>query len=82
MPIAECSDIHGPVCTRVRPRLTRIESQSRDKAQLVWRDDPSDPLNSGLRKAREAARGANEQGQCWASHDVLFANCRRPAQSR
>jgi protein-disulfide isomerase len=41
---------------------------------LVFRDDPIDQLYPGARKAHEEARCANEEGKCWAYHDLLFAN--------
>jgi protein-disulfide isomerase len=70
----ECSDFHCPFCTRLLPTLAQLESQDGDNVKLVFRDDPIDQLHPAARKAHEAARCADEQGQFWADHDMRFAN--------
>jgi len=52
----------------------RHTCQGAGNVKLVFGDYPIDQLHPGARKAHEAARCANEQGQFWAYHDVLFAN--------
>ncbi len=62
--IVEFSDFHCPFCQRVLPTLSQVESQYSDKVRLVFRDFPIDNLHPAARKADEAARCANEQGEC------------------
>jgi protein-disulfide isomerase len=71
--IVEFSDFHCPFCKRVVPTLAQLETQYGDKVKLIFRDFPIDQLHPGARQAHEAARCAQEQGMCWASHDALCA---------
>jgi protein-disulfide isomerase len=72
--IVEFSGFDWPLCKRVLPTLTQLESQYGNNVKPVFRDDPIDQLHPGAHKAHEAARCANEQEKFWAYHDVLFSN--------
>ncbi len=60
--------------TRVVPTLAQIETPYGDRVKLVLRDYPIDQLHPQARQAHEAARCAQAQGTCWASHEALCAH--------
>jgi protein-disulfide isomerase len=71
--LVEFSDFECPYCRRAVPVLKQILSRYPDQVRLVWKDFPL-PMHASARPAAEAAQCANEQGQFWAYHDVLFRN--------
>jgi len=48
--------------------------QYKDKIRLIWKDYPERDINSGSFSAAVAGRCAEEQGQFWPFHDLLFEN--------
>lgn len=71
--IVEFSDFQCPYCRSVVDTLRRIETEYANRVRFVFRDFPL-PSHMDAPKAAEAAACANEQGQFWKMHDVLFAD--------
>ena len=73
--VVEFSDFQCPFClrfyTQTLPLLeeTYIET---GKIKFVYRDFPLDALHPNARPAHIAAECADEQGEFWEYHDVLF----------
>ena len=72
--VVQCADGHGLFCTRVQATLSEIRSRYGERVRRVHKDSPSDQRHPQARQAHTAARYAEEQGTCWASHDVLSTN--------
>ncbi len=74
--IIEFSDFECPFCKRFHDEtLPRIKEQyiRTGKVKFVYRDFPL-PIHPNAQKAAEAAECADDQGQFWAYHDMLFEN--------
>ena len=71
--IVEFSDFQCPACGAAYPILNQIKADYGEKIKVVFRDFPLSQHNFAF-KAAEAANCANEQGQFWKYHDVLFEN--------
>ncbi len=69
--IVEFSDFECPYCKRVLPTINKIKDQYPDKVRLVFRQYPLD-MHKNARKAAEASLCANDQGEFWNMHDLLF----------
>lgn len=65
-------DFQCPVCGEAYPILKQVLPDYADKVLFVYRDYPTDHEFS--QKAAEAADCANEQGQFWVYHDLLFSD--------
>jgi len=73
--IVEFSDYQCPFCARVASEtLPQILEAYEGKIRLVFRDFPLTSMHSNAQKAAEAAECADDQGQFWAYHDILFQN--------
>ena len=73
--IIEFSDFQCPYCKRFRDQtLDQILQTYEGKVRFVYRDFPLSSIHDWAQKAAEAGECANEQGQFWAYHDLLFAN--------
>jgi len=73
--IVEFSDYQCPFCARVASEtLPQILEAYEGKIRLVFRDYPLTSIHSNAQKAAEAAECADDQGQFWAYHDILFQN--------
>ena len=70
--LIEFSDFHCPFCRRVQPTLTELLKRYPDQIKLVFKDMPLDELHPQARRAAEAARCANDQGQFWPYRARLF----------
>ena len=73
--IIEFSDFQCPFCSRFyQNTLPQIEKNYIDtgKAKLVYMDLPLDNLHKNARLSHVAAECANEQGEFWQYHDMLF----------
>jgi len=75
--IVEFSDFQCPFCSRffqqTLPLLDKNYIET-GKVNLVYRDMPLDNLHTNARPASIAAECADEQGNFWEYHDILFAN--------
>lgn len=67
------ADFQSPYCARAEERLFQVKRGYGDdlRVQFRHRPLPNDPDAQG---AAEAAASADEQGQFWKYHDVLFAH--------
>jgi len=72
--IIEFSDFQCPFCARAKPVLEEVLERYPDDVRLVYRHLPLDRIHPRARAAAEAAACADEQGQFWAFHDLLFDN--------
>jgi len=71
--IVEFSDFQCPFCGRVHDTVEKVMESYPGKVRLVFRQFPLE-FHPKAPKAAEAALCANEQGQFWQYHDVLFKN--------
>jgi predicted DsbA family dithiol-disulfide isomerase len=71
--IVEFSDFECPFCQRVNPTLDRVITEYGDKVRLAFRHYPLDNIHANARKAAEASLCADEQGEFWKMHDVMFS---------
>lgn len=74
--IVEWSDFECPFCTRFyKETLWQIEENyiKTGKVKFVYRDFPLS-FHANAQKAAEAAECADDQGNFWEMHDLLFEN--------
>ena len=71
--IVEFADYECPYCQRIHPELKKLQVEFAGKVSLAFKDFPL-PMHPHAEKAAEAARCAEEQGQFWNFHDMLFEN--------
>lgn len=73
--MVEFSDFECPFCGRFwRTTLPEIKERyiKTGKVKFIYRDFPITSIHSNAQKAAEAAECADEQGQFWAYHDLIF----------
>jgi protein-disulfide isomerase len=76
--IVKFEDFQCPFCRQVQGTFAQLESRYGDKLKLVHRDFPIDNIHPLARRAAEAARCANAQGEFWKYHDKLYATALSP----
>jgi len=75
--LIEFSDYQCPFCRRFyKETLPRLKDEfiKKGKLRYVFRDFPVQPIHPFANKAAEAAQCAEEEGQYWEMHDLLFEN--------
>lgn len=70
--IVEFSDFECPFCRRAEPVFKQIQEVYGDQVRMVYRQFPLNDIHPRAQKAAEASLCADEQGQFWDMHDVLF----------
>jgi protein-disulfide isomerase len=70
--LVEFSDFHCPFCKRVEPTIKQVLEKYGTQVRFVYRDFPIDSMHPQARKASEAARCANDQGEYWEFHELLY----------
>lgn len=78
--IVEFSDFQCPFCRQVQPTLKNLLAKYEGRVSLAYRDFPLQEIHPQAQLAAEASRCANQQGQFWPYHDLLFANPNRLKQ--
>jgi protein-disulfide isomerase len=74
--VVEFSDFQCPFCQRAEPTVQQVLKTYGDRIRFVYRHYPL-PNHPNARPAAEAAACAEQQGQFWPYHEVLFANSSR-----
>ncbi len=77
--IIEFSDFQCPYCRRARSVVRELSATYPDSVRIVYRHLPLDRLHPRARAAAEASACADEQGQFWEYHDLVFDNGQRLA---
>lgn len=67
------ADFTCPACQEIQYDLNSVLSYYGKKVNLVWKDFPIENTHALTKKAALAARCAQEQGQFWEYHDLLFS---------
>lgn len=68
------SDFKCAFCKEQEQIIKNLAAKHPEDIKLVWKDYPENNVESASYKAALAARCAQEQGQFWAYHDLLFKN--------
>lgn len=68
------ADYECRYCQKQEAVVKKAVEQYKDKIRLIWKDYPADDTDSGSFSAAVAGRCAQEQGQFWLFHDLLFEN--------
>ncbi|MFA4833938.1 MAG: thioredoxin domain-containing protein [Patescibacteria group bacterium] len=68
------ADYECRYCQKQEAVIKSVMEQYKDKIRLVWKDYPEKNVASGSFSAAVAGRCAEEQGQFWPFHDLLFAS--------
>jgi len=71
--IIEFSDFQCPYCQKQQEALKQLLAEHAKDVRLVFRDFPL-KMHPNAAAAAEAGACADEQGQFWAMHDLLFEN--------
>ena len=77
--LVEFSDFECPYRSRFFPTFQQIKEDYGDRIQVVYRQFPLTNLHPSAFKAAEASLCANEQGELWTFHDLLFQEQNRIA---
>ena len=68
------ADYECRYCQNQETVIKKAADQYKDKIRLIWKDYPEKDSASGSFSAAVAGRCAQEQGQFWPFHDLLFKN--------
>jgi len=71
--MVEFSDFECPYCRQTLPVLEAIEDAYAGQIRFVYRQFPLTDIHPRAQKAAEASLCADDQGEFWAMHDLLFA---------
>lgn len=72
--MVEFSDFECPFCRETLPILEQIQDAYQGQIRFVYRQFPLTDIHPRAQKAAEASLCADEQGEFWAMHDLLFAD--------
>jgi protein-disulfide isomerase len=71
--MVEFSDFECPFCRQTLPVLEDIQEAYEGQIRFVYRQFPLSDIHPRAQKAAEASLCADEQGEFWPMHDLLFA---------
>jgi protein-disulfide isomerase len=74
--IVEFSDFQCPFCGRVVPTIDQVVAKYPTQVRFVYRHLPLSKIHPRAQAAAEAAACADNQGNFWDYHDLIFANNR------
>jgi protein-disulfide isomerase len=74
--IIEFSDFQCPFCQRVVPTIDQIVAKYPTEVRIVFRNLPLNNIHPRAQPTAEAAACADNQGNFWDYHDLIFANNR------
>ena len=72
------SDFQCPFCAKAAPVIEQLVRAYPDEVRIVYRDFPLS-MHDKAQKAAEAGRCAEERGEFWELHDLIFAHQDRMA---
>lgn len=70
--IREFSDFQCPACKSAAFNIKQFLNDYKDKVKFIYYDFPLISIHDNARRAAEAARCAEAQGNFWGFHDMLF----------
>lgn len=71
--LVEFSDFECPYCRGFWETIERVKSEYEGSVKLVYRQFPLRQIHPNAQKSAEASLCAEEQGQFWQLHDLMFA---------
>lgn len=71
--VVEFGDFQCPYCAAAEPTVRQMMSDYKNKIEFLFMDFPLTQIHRFALTAANGARCANEQGQFWAYHDILYS---------
>ena len=72
--LVEYGDYQCPYCGKAYPIIKALQQQFGKDIKFVFRNFPLSKIHPQAKLAAIAAEAANNQGQFWEMHDILFEN--------
>jgi len=72
--IVEFADFECPYCGALFSTMKKIETEYKDRVNVVYYQFPLVSVHPHAQKAAEASLCANEQGKFWQMHDAMFGD--------
>ncbi|MBD3359855.1 MAG: thioredoxin domain-containing protein [Candidatus Buchananbacteria bacterium] len=72
--IVEFADFQCPFCKQANPIIQQIRQEYKDQVKIIYRDFVDAASHPQALNAAMAAECADEQGEFWSYHDMIFSN--------